>query len=274
MAPKQKKSAAASASASASADLEVLAVAHPQLALPAPFATSELPTVGSNPRWTFADLFMADPTAIYKIKCGLADALGVHFANINMKKPIADDVDGIPALTEDILSAATVNSVVTISTVVSICHVAWPTSGMNKGYVERWADENVRNWDSSIERRAGAFDAKCQLSGQEFVTTNSHSLMALAATAVKEFLNGPAISPPVMDACRRLRVLLFTTASASEIGMMNATENVEQHERKRHSEVDNIMQVKSWMGAMERLGVLSNAKAVDVFKFALTLRHR
>ena len=54
--------------------------------------------------------------------------------------------------------------------------------------------------------------------------------------------------------------------------MMNSAENVEQAERKRHCELDNIVSVQMWQAAIKDVGSLDPAKALDVFKFAASMR--
>ena len=54
---------------------------------------------------------------------------------------------------------------------------------------------------------------------------------------------------------------------------MKAAENIEQHERKRHTELDNIFQVMTWRAEVAALGnaALDQNKPIDVFKFALAI---
>ena len=50
-------------------------------------------------------------------------------------------------------------------------------------------------------------------------------------------------------------------------------DNIEQHQRRRHSELDNLFQVMSWMDHMSSItkGRLDPNKALDVCKFATIL---
>ena len=53
---------------------------------------------------------------------------------------------------------------------------------------------------------------------------------------------------------------------------MNQSENVEQMERKRHTEMDNVCAVEAWMQSMQRVGrLLDPMKALDVFKYVAVL---
>ena len=55
---------------------------------------------------------------------------------------------------------------------------------------------------------------------------------------------------------------------------MNISENLEQATRKKHTELDNLFQVKSWMEAMQStMGEhgLAPAKTIDIFKYAVAV---
>ena len=56
--------------------------------------------------------------------------------------------------------------------------------------------------------------------------------------------------------------------------MIGISENLEQHARKKHLEIDNIFQIKSWMEAMTGLSPkrLDPRNRVDVVKFAWALQ--
>ena len=232
---------------------------------------SGIPEPGSNPNWELKDIFSADPASIYRIKLGLAKALEVRYATICPTKPLACDLDGITALSQATLEAAVKAKKATLSTVVNICNISWNHANVNPGYVEHWAREHMDKWDSSIERRAGGYDSGADVFHQELAVTNVHSFMALVGTAVAAFMRGELDKRPV-EACSGVRVLLFTTASVAEIALFNSSENVEQHERKRYTELDNILTVRGWMQTLTNMGSV-DPKALDVFKFAVTLRH-
>ena len=54
---------------------------------------------------------------------------------------------------------------------------------------------------------------------------------------------------------------------------MAIAENISQHLRRRHSELDNIFQVRSWMQAMQSLtkGKLDPTRGIDIVKYATIL---
>ena len=80
--------------------------------------------------------------------------------------------------------------------------------------------------------------------------------------------------PDLKLALTSIRVTWLFQASIEEIGAIGISENLEQHDRKKHSELDNIFQVKSWMDTLTGLTPkrLDPKSRVDVVKFALTLQ--
>lgn len=52
------------------------------------------------------------------------------------------------------------------------------------------------------------------------------------------------------------------SAQAHEIRTMGVTENIEQHQRRRHGELDNIFQVKSWIDQMHAVTKASTLRIV------------
>ncbi len=63
------------------------------------------------------------------------------------------------------------------------------------------------------------------------------------------------------------------SAQAHEIKTLGIADNIDQHMRRRHCELDNIFQVKTWMDSMSSVskGKLDPAKVVDVVKYATIL---
>jgi hypothetical protein len=118
----------------------------------------------------------------------------------------------------------------------------------------------------------GGLDPHEDYAAQAFEMTNISSLYAMLATVVHQFFVEGTVSGTMRTAFTSVRTLLFLTCSAGEIDMMNSAENVEQAERKRHCELDNIVNVQMWQAAMKHVGSLDPAQGVDVFKFAASLR--
>ena len=155
---------------------------------------------------------------------------------------------------------------------------------MNPGYIEHWAAKNMSKWDSSVERRAGGLDHSMTMEAQEFAMTNLSSLYALIASVARDFYHGKLSSETsetsetstaksLIQAAKSLRVLLFLNSSAGDIEMLNSAENMEQQERKKHSELDNIAAIQEWMHSMRSVcSALDPTKALDVYKFACTRR--
>ena len=161
------------------------------------------------------------------------------------------------------------------STIITGLQVRWKTaSAKNIGYIKEWRDKNLTSWDISVERRAGGIDEDVDWKYQAFTCTNESSLYALLATAVEQFMTTAAIEKPVADAFVKIRVILYLGATTDEIMILNQSENIEQHDRKRHIELDNISAVESWMESLQKSSAehqLSTQNALDIWKYACAL---
>ena len=84
---------------------------------------------------------------------------------------------------------------------------------------------------------------------------------------------GEAPEPWVATAFKSLRVTWLLEASGDEIATLSMRDNIEQFTRRRHTEFDNIFQVKKWMDSMTALEstAFDKTKALDIVKYALAL---
>ena len=78
--------------------------------------------------------------------------------------------------------------------------------------------------------------------------------MALIVGVVFHVVHDGTCPDNLKNAFTSLKVTLCLGASTDEIINMSIKENIDQHKRKRHTEFDNIFQVKQWMDAMPRVG--------------------
>jgi hypothetical protein len=122
----------------------------------------------------------------------------------------------------------------------------------------------------------GTTEKGTDFSYQGFSCTNLSSLFALIATAVMEFKQQGVISEQVAYNFVRIRLLLDLDASPDDILVTNHQENSEQHERKRHTELDNIDAVSVWRQQLVQLpeSGLKADSVLDVFKYAASLGDR
>ena len=105
-----------------------------------------------------------------------------------------------------------------------------------------------------------------------FVTTGVSSLLALIMLVVFHYKTTKEIPDELATAYKRIRLNIYLNATADEIVMLGQTDNIEQHERKRHTEIDNILAVSGWMQSMRVWGSLLNPKnALDVVRYAVCL---
>jgi hypothetical protein len=246
---------------------------------------------GLDPTWQVGNFFHMTEREEDQTKAALAMHLDVGYGSVNQHRPYAVGHAGIPAyLPSEIgaaqeeyqdlwrdgarpdLSEALVGNKAVRAVVVSGLLVRWrPVQALNTGYVLSWLDSNLRSWDVNVERRAGGLSQDSDLRAPHLATTNVCSLLALCAQIVHQFKTQPNIDPKLVDSFLRLRVSLYLGASAQEVNLLNADENVSQVERKRHTEMDNINVVRSWMTEMSSYPQLSPMSALDVFKFGAVL---
>ena len=48
----------------------------------------------------------------------------------------------------------------------------------------------------------------------------------------------------------REQVVWLFAAQAAEIVTAGVADNIEQHQRRKHNELDNILQIRSWVGGV------------------------
>ena len=242
--------------------------------------------------WSREDFFHLTSTDIHKLKLQLAQKCDIHYGVCNQEKDMGFTSNGVMGLKaaalmdrvkavqetmgDNTLSAQHKSSKLldehTFATVISGCHVKWATTTvLNTGYIMEAGAKMVASWDSSVERRAGGFDAKTTPSAQEFTLSNMSSLMALLMEVVYHYKH-QSLTPQLINAFRTIRITLYLGADADEISALNAAENVSQSKRKTHSELDNIKMVSSWMQSMQQYAKLSKDSALDVYKYAIAVR--
>ena len=243
-------------------------------------------------QWQDSDFFKLNLDGVEKLKKQIASKLKLRYSNVNGSSPFAEPSAGIAPFSEtgydeavaaykeaaviddpatrDISMANACCKVFTVSG----CQVLWrPLIPANEGYVLKWMETNVDHWDSAMERKAAAVDPSQKPSHIEFAVTSSSSLLALIVATVSAYKRTNDIPAALAQAFSRIRLCVYFNAAAEEIDIVNQIENIEQHERKRHTEIDNIMAVSTWMDSLLRLSEsqLSPNSALDIVKFAVIL---
>ena len=79
-----------------------------------------------------------------------------------------------------------------------------------------------------------------------FVTTGVFSLLLLMMV-VFHYKTTKEIPDDLATAFKIIRLNIYLRATADEIVMLGQSDNIEQHDRKRHTEIDNILAVSAWM---------------------------
>ena len=167
------------------------------------------------------------------------------------------------------------------STVINGTQVSWesPSGPWNVGYIEHLSNKienGEMKWDCTIERKAGGVNinvSTVDTTNLTLTVANSASVMSLVRLVVGQVMRTGKCDDSLKRSFASLRVTWLFAASKDEIVNMSIRENIEQHQRRRHTELDNIFQVKMWMEAMPLLSgkSLDPKKALDVVKYALVM---
>ena len=144
----------------------------------------------------------------------------------------------------------------------------------NVPYITQWWATHGASWDTTKERAAGGLNHAKDMESQQLTLTGGSSIMAMISHCVGHVVRtGEPLPEELKRIFGRIRITLHLGANGHEIGVMGVAENIEQFERKRHTEMDNMFQVRGWMESMpgRTSGKLDNKKAIDVVKYALAL---
>eukprot|EP00971_Amphidinium_carterae_P193878 3846899-Amphidinium_carterae.2 len=252
----------------------------------------------TNPKWLDSDLLKMDAVETQKVKLQVAHALDLRYGLFNPDKPGSVAFAGIPGFDpmrarrkhevierlskdpkhDDVKWKTEYDEAIRYVCTVTALQLRWDAAGTpwNAGYIESWFEATCVNgtgWDSLLERRAGGYRPDRD-NNQNMTTTGSSSLMGLITRVVGQVMRGEDVNPAWKAAFCRIRLVIYIGATQDEMAALNASENIEQHERKRHNELDNIFQVREWMKQMQQLRSqygLDPTKAIDVVKYALAL---
>ena len=253
------------------------------------------PVVAANaaapPAWSPADFFDLTEGDVNTYRKVLAQQLQVRYGNAVQNCPFAvaqsggvafsiedftkarDNFMQAQALTDEKARAATMEATNSYSFVVNGCQIQWkPRISVNTGYVLKWMEQNIDKWDPAIERKAVVVNPDDELPYVEFATTGYSSILALIVATVSAYKQKGAIPDRLANAFKSIRLMVYFNGSAEEIGVLNHAENIEQAKRKRHTENDNILAMKSWMVAAARASAKGlGDSALDVYRVAVIL---
>jgi hypothetical protein len=173
-----------------------------------------------------------------------------------------------------------VTSASQFTTVVNGCMLSWepPNGPWNTGYIAAFWEKfktGERKWDITLERKAGGVVVKGDMDFSQIslVVTNASSVMSLIREVVGQVMRTGSCTEEMAKAFMSLRVTWLFSAHAHELATVGIKENIEQHQRRKHMELDNIYQVRCWMQSMtvNTAGKLDPKKALDVVKYAVVL---
>ena len=167
-----------------------------------------------------------------------------------------------------------------LACVVNGSMISWQSHGTpwNAGYIANfWSkfESGERSWDSTIERKAGGVDPvqEPDLQQLSFVLSSQSSVMALIRAVLGHVVRTGTCPEHLAKAYCSIRVAWLFQATTQDICNIGIRENLEQHSRRRHCELDNLFQIKAWMGAMaaEVPKRLDSKSRLDVVKYAMSL---
>ena len=263
-----------------------------------------------NPDWKDDDIFLLSKVEGDTWKTRIANVLKFRWRGntpFNQQLPWARDVAGVKAFEETWIkekhgvfrnlmanppaedaSAADktkwksdLQASSKLACVINGCMVSWESRGSpwNTGYIANfWSkfESGERSWDSSIERKAGGGDCLREPDPQmlTFTLSSSSSVMALVRAVLGHVVRTGTCPEDLAVAFQSIRIAWLFQASPDEIANIGIYENLEQHSRRRHTELDNLFQVKNWMTAMDTATPkrLDSKSRLDVVKYAMALQ--
>ena len=165
------------------------------------------------------------------------------------------------------------------ATVINGNMLDWTNNGVpfNRGHDRYWwkdFEEGNKEWDVMIDRFAGgkAVTKDVDLTKDPTLLLSSmSSVMSLVSAVVGKVERNETVPAWQQRAYCSIRVTWLMTASRDEITNLKMMENVEQHQRLRHNELQNVFQVCTWMHGLGGGSGLDANKPIDVMKYALLL---
>ena len=146
------------------------------------------------------------------------------------------------------------------------------------GYIKDFWEkiDNGKAWDKTIERKAGGVKVTEAITIDQctLCLSSLSSVMSLIRATVGQFIRTNTVDEQLLSNFLSIRVTWLLESDVHEIGVLNISENLEQATRKKHTELDNLFQVKAWMEAMQLTTSetgLDPAKTLDIFKYAVAL---
>ena len=258
-----------------------------------------------DPNWQDDDIFSITPAEMWRFKMRVAAVTGLTlFAKRNPAAETASSTSGIQpfSINEVTPKIEAFNakrneyradfsaddratwdmelaSLSQFSTVINGLQASWlpPNGPWNTGYITAFSEKiksGAKPWDTSIERKAGGINVaeKIDWDSATFHLSNTASFVALLRLVLGEVMRTGRCPECYLQPFRSIRIIWFMAATKEELTTMSACENIEQHERKRHSEMDNIFQVSTWMKDMTAIAPqLDSTSCLDVTKFALLM---
>ena len=244
------------------------------------------PPAWVNPEWCDDDIFKLSKLDIDMWKTRVATTLGYRWRMAGIQetsKPFAKAVAGVAPISQDKVNQAMkafmdllrnppsdasskdawradLRSKSQLSTVVNGCQLNWESVGApwNTGYIASfWAkfESGEKTWDTTLDRKAGGipmdYDEDTDITTLKFSVVGASSIMALMRAVLGHVARTASCPDDLKLAFGSIKITWLFGATDQEILTLSVNDNIDQHNRRRHTELDNIFQVMSWMEGMK-----------------------
>ncbi len=264
-----------------------------------------------QPDWKDDDIFTLAKTQLDHMKLRVASMLKCRYKVVCASQPYAEDVAGIMAIDDRVLLhimdytklrddgkpvqtegegdtafstrvaqwKSELSMTCKVTCTINGCMIDWSSSSgpWNAGYIGQfWSkfESGEKTWDPTIDRKAGGATVSPDMSfdGLNLSVVSASSVMALIRAVCGQVMRTGTCDETLARHFRSIRVTWLLEASSDEIVTMSMSENIEQHTRRRHTELDNLFQVRTWMEMMPVTAAgLDPKKALDVVRYALAM---
>ena len=241
-----------------------------------------MPPTWVNPDWLDDDIFKLSKLDIDMWKTRVATTLGYRYKLPGIQggsNPYAKAVGGLEPISQDKINKAMkayvdalrnlpsdaslqdawradLRSKSQLSTVVNGCFLNWESVGApwNTGYIASfWSkfESGEKVWDTTLDRKAGGipveYDKDVEISALKFSVVGASSIMALMRAVLGHVVRTGQCPEDLKLAFGSIKITWLFGATDQEILTLSVNDNIGQHNGRRHTELDNISQAKSWV---------------------------
>ena len=144
-----------------------------------------------------------------------------------------------------------------LSTVVNGCFLNWESVGApwNTGYIASfWSkfESGEKAWDITLDRKAGGipveYDKDTDITTLKFCVVGASSIMALTRAVLGHVIRTGQCPEDLKLAWGSINITWLFGATDQEILTWSVQDNIDQQNRRRHTELDNISRsIPGWI---------------------------